>query len=205
MKITSQRFKDLSFDPNLWWRITSRMSSMENKEENLSPLSVACTRNIDSKFTPIGRVDSRTWWFWPLHSPSRRLKKSKVEEVDNWKSRSLETQTESATRVESRGLLTWACPLGTHGLVYQVWPIMGVDRHKDSTRLTWKRRKAIPICIRLELNSGDPLGHAHVSRPRVVDLGRNSWPHFLWLQTTPWQWEELNPKTFRVPFTAFGP
>jgi hypothetical protein len=31
-------------------------------------------------------------------------------------------------------MVTWICPSGTHGLVYQVRPIMDVDRHKDSTR-----------------------------------------------------------------------
>jgi hypothetical protein len=55
--------------------------------------------------------------------------KSKIEEIEV-----LETQPESATQVESRGLLTWVCPLGTHGLVYRVRPIMEVDRYKDSTR-----------------------------------------------------------------------
>jgi hypothetical protein len=52
---------------------------------------------------------------------SRRLKKSKkskIKEVEVWRSRrlkiwSLETQPESATQVESRGLLTWVCPSGT--------------------------------------------------------------------------------------------
>jgi hypothetical protein len=44
----------------------------------------------------------------------------------------LETQPESATQVESQGLLIWICPSGTHGLVYRVWPIMEVDKHKDS-------------------------------------------------------------------------
>jgi hypothetical protein len=74
---------------------------------------------------------------------SQRLKKSKFEEVEDWRNRSLkkskfeevkddevevfETQPESATQVESRGLLTWVCPLGTHGLVYRVQPIMEVD------------------------------------------------------------------------------
>jgi hypothetical protein len=65
---------------------------------------------------------------------SRSLKKSKIEEakikeVKDW---SLETQPESATQVESRGLLMWVCPSGTHGLVYRVRPIMEVDRHKAS-------------------------------------------------------------------------
>jgi hypothetical protein len=55
------------------------------------------------------------------------LKKSKIDEVEV-----LETQPESATQVESRGLLTWVCPSGTHGLVYRVWPIKEVDRNKDS-------------------------------------------------------------------------
>jgi hypothetical protein len=64
---------------------------------------------------------------------NRRLKKSK-----NWRSRRieevkvLETQPESATRIESRGLLTWVCPSGTHKLVYRVRPITEVDQHKDS-------------------------------------------------------------------------
>jgi hypothetical protein len=40
---------------------------------------------------------------------------------------SLETQPESATQVESQGLLTWVWPSGTHGLVYRVQPIMEVD------------------------------------------------------------------------------
>jgi hypothetical protein len=44
----------------------------------------------------------------------------------------LETQPESATQVESQGLLTWICPLGTHGLVYRVRSIMEVDKYKDS-------------------------------------------------------------------------
>jgi hypothetical protein len=29
-------------------------------------------------------------------------------------------------------LLTWICPLGTHGLVYRVRPIKEVDKYKDS-------------------------------------------------------------------------
>jgi hypothetical protein len=45
---------------------------------------------------------------------------------------SFETQPESATQIESRGLLTWICPLGTHRLVYRVRPIMEVDKYKDS-------------------------------------------------------------------------
>jgi hypothetical protein len=44
----------------------------------------------------------------------------------------LETQPESATRIESQGLVTWICPLGTHGLVYRVRPIIEVDKYKDS-------------------------------------------------------------------------
>jgi hypothetical protein len=64
---------------------------------------------------------------------SRRLKKSKIEEVKGWRSQrlkksmieevkdwSLETQPESTTQVESRGLLAWACPSDAHGLVYRV-------------------------------------------------------------------------------------
>jgi hypothetical protein len=28
--------------------------------------------------------------------------------------------------------VTWICPSGTHGLVYRVWPIKKVDKHKNS-------------------------------------------------------------------------
>jgi hypothetical protein len=76
---------------------------------------------------------------------SRRLKKSKIEDVKDW---SLETQPESATQVESRGLLTWICPLGTRRLVYRVWPIKKVDQHKDS-KMTWRQRRKVLIRIRL--------------------------------------------------------
>jgi hypothetical protein len=59
---------------------------------------------------------------------NRSLKKSKFKEVeDDWRSWCLETQPESTTWAESRGLLTWVCPSGTHRLVYRVWPIMEVD------------------------------------------------------------------------------
>jgi hypothetical protein len=75
----------------------------------------------------------------------RRLKKSKFEEV-----KVLETQPESATRIESRGLLTWICPSGTHGLVYRVWPIKEVENYKDS-KMTWRRRRKVPIRIWLGL------------------------------------------------------
>jgi hypothetical protein len=57
----------------------------------------------------------------------RRLNKSKFEEV-----KVLETQPESITRIESRGLLTWVCPSGTRGLVYRARPIKEVDKYKDS-------------------------------------------------------------------------
>jgi hypothetical protein len=66
---------------------------------------------------------------------SQSLKKSKIEEVKELKKSkiwSLETQPESATRTESRGLLMWVCPSGTRGLVYRVRPIMEVDKYKDS-------------------------------------------------------------------------
>jgi hypothetical protein len=73
------------------------------------------------------------WW-------NQRYVKPKIEEIEDWRSWrlkkskiwSLETQPESATQVESRGLLTWVCPSGTHGLVYRVRPIMEVDKYKDS-------------------------------------------------------------------------
>jgi hypothetical protein len=83
---------------------------------------------------------------------SRKLKKSKnwrsqrIEEVEDW---SLETQPESATQVESRGLLTWVCPSGTRRLVYRVWPIMEVDWNKDSkTDLETKKEGFNPYSTR---------------------------------------------------------
>jgi hypothetical protein len=97
---------------------------------------VASTRKMNSTFTPIRRADSRTRQFWPLHL------KSKI-----W---SFETQPESATRIESRGLLTWICPLGTHGLVYRARPVKEVENYKDS-KMTWSRRRKTLIRIRLEL------------------------------------------------------
>jgi hypothetical protein len=57
-------------------------------------------------------------------SGRQRLKKSKI-----W---SLETQPESATRIESWGLLTRVCPSGTRGLVYRAQPVKEVDKYKDS-------------------------------------------------------------------------
>jgi hypothetical protein len=59
---------------------------------------------------------------------SQRLKHLKIEEFEV-----LETQPESATRIESQGLLTWICPLGTYGLVYRVRPVKKVYRNKDTT------------------------------------------------------------------------
>jgi hypothetical protein len=58
--------------------------------------------------------------------------KSKIEEIKEVEDLKFETQPESTTQVESQGLLTWICPLGTHGLVYRVQPIKEVDKHKDS-------------------------------------------------------------------------
>jgi hypothetical protein len=79
------------------------------------------------------------------------MKKSKIEEVRDWKkskSRSLETQPESATQVESRGLLIWVCPSGTHVLVYRVRPIKEVDKYKDS-KIDLEIKKEVLIRIRL--------------------------------------------------------
>jgi hypothetical protein len=78
---------------------------------------------------------------------SQRLKIEEVEELKIW---SLETQPESATRIESRGLLTRVCPSGTRGLVYRAWPIKEVYKYKDS-KMTWSRRRKTLIRIRLEL------------------------------------------------------
>jgi transposase InsO family protein len=52
------------------------------------------------------------------------------------------------THEAPRIAVTWICPLGTRGLVYRVWPIKEVDRHKDS-KMTWRRRRKVLIRIRL--------------------------------------------------------
>jgi hypothetical protein len=66
----------------------------------------------------------------------------------------VETQPESATQVESRGLLTWVCPSGTHGLVYRVRPIMEVDKYKDSKiDLETKNEGSNPYSTRTLVNS----------------------------------------------------
>jgi hypothetical protein len=77
---------------------------------------------------------SKIWRSWSLKKSKieeiEDFKKSKFEEVRELKKSkiwSLETQPESVTQVESRGLLTWVCPSGIHGLVYRVRPIMEVD------------------------------------------------------------------------------
>jgi hypothetical protein len=116
------------------WRFTSRRSSVKNKEENLSPW----TWHFLPSGARIQEPDDFGHCIW-----SRRCMKSKIEEVKDW---SLETQPESATQVESRGLLTWICPLGTRRLVYRVRPIKEVDRHKDS-KMTWRQRRKVLIHI----------------------------------------------------------
>jgi hypothetical protein len=78
-----------------------------------------------------------------------KLKIEEVKELKKSKIEVLETQPESATRIESRGLLTWVCPLGTRGLVYWARPIKEVDKYKDSKK-TWSRRRKTLIRIRLE-------------------------------------------------------
>jgi hypothetical protein len=45
-------------------------------------------------------------------------------------------------------LVTWVCLSGTHGLVYRVWPIMEVDKYKDS-KIDLETKKENPIRIRL--------------------------------------------------------
>jgi hypothetical protein len=61
-----------------------------------------------------------------IWSRSQRLKKSKIEDL------SFVTQPESATQIESRGLLTRIYLMGTYGLVYLGRPMMEVDKYKDS-------------------------------------------------------------------------
>jgi hypothetical protein len=122
-------------------------------EERGRKISSPWTRH----FTPIGSADSRTRRFWEVEELKSKieeiedLKKSKIEEVEELKKSkiwSLETQPESATRIESRGLLTWECPSGTYGLVYRARPIKEVENYKDS-KMTWRRRRKALICIRL--------------------------------------------------------
>jgi hypothetical protein len=146
---------------------------MKSEKENFESIVGGKHQKINSTFTPIGSADSRTRRFqkvevWRSRSlkkskfeevkvwRSQRLKKSKFEEVEDWRSRrlkkskiwSLETQPESVTRIESRGLLTRVCLSGTRGLVYQVQPIKEVENYKDS-KMTWRRRRKALIRIRL--------------------------------------------------------
>jgi hypothetical protein len=93
-----------------WWRFTSRRSSMKNKEENLR---VHCRWQA-----PENKLD------FSLPSGDRIQEPEDFTKSKIW---SLETQPESVTQVESRGLLTWLCPLGTHRLVYRVRSTMEVD------------------------------------------------------------------------------
>jgi hypothetical protein len=44
----------------------------------------------------------------------------------------------------------WVCPSGTHGLVYRVWPIKEVDKHKDSKiDLETKKGNSNPYSTRI--------------------------------------------------------
>jgi hypothetical protein len=57
------------------------------------------------------------------------------------------------TQVESRGLLTWVCPSGTHGLVYRVQLIVEVDKYKDSKiDLETKKEKSNTYSTRTLVN-----------------------------------------------------
>jgi hypothetical protein len=98
----------------------------KNKKENFE--------SMDSTFTPIERADSRTRQFWPLHLKSKiyEVKDSRSRRFEEVEDMKFETQPESATRIESQGLLTRVCPSGTRGLVYRVRPIKEVDQNKDS-------------------------------------------------------------------------
>jgi hypothetical protein len=49
--------------------------------------------------------------------------------------------------------VTWICPSGTHGLVYQVRPIKEVDQHKDSKiDLETKKEGSNPYSTRTLVN-----------------------------------------------------
>jgi hypothetical protein len=50
--------------------------------------------------------------------------------------------------------VTWICPLGTHRLVYRVWPIKKVDKYKDSKiDLETKKEGSNPYSTRKLVNS----------------------------------------------------
>jgi hypothetical protein len=84
------------------------------------------------------------WRNWMIEEV-REFKKSKI-----W---SLETQPESMTQVESRGLLMRVCPSGTHRLVYQVWPIKEVEKYKNSKiDLETKKEGSNPYSTRTLVN-----------------------------------------------------
>jgi hypothetical protein len=73
----------------------------------------------------------------PKISGSRRIEiknwiNQRFQEVEDWRFEVFETQPESATWIESQGLLTWECPSGTYGLVYRARPIKEEDKNKDS-------------------------------------------------------------------------
>jgi hypothetical protein len=75
------------------------------------------------------------------------LKKSKIEDL------SFETQPESATRIESRGLLTRIYLTGTYGLVYLGRPVKDVDNYKDSKiDLEAKKESSNPYSTRILVN-----------------------------------------------------
>jgi hypothetical protein len=53
-----------------------------------------------------------------------------------------------------RLLVTWICPLGTHGLVYRVRLIMEVDKYKDSKiDLEMKKEGSNPYSTRTFVKS----------------------------------------------------
>jgi hypothetical protein len=65
----------------------------------------------------------------------------------------LETQPESATRIESQGLLTRIYLTGTYRLVYRVQPVKDVDNYKDSKiDLEAKKESSNPYSTRILVN-----------------------------------------------------
>jgi hypothetical protein len=54
----------------------------------------------------------------------------------------------------TRLLWKWVCHSGTHGLVYRIWPIMKVDKYKDSNiNLETKKGKFNTFSTRTLVNS----------------------------------------------------
>jgi hypothetical protein len=52
----------------------------KNEEENFESIVGGKHQKINTTFTPIGRADSRTRQFWPLHLKSKIYEVEKIED-----------------------------------------------------------------------------------------------------------------------------